>query len=178
MSLNNLSTRLSGLGRREAALQAIEEAVSIRRTLSAARPDAFLPDLAGSLNNLSNCLSRLGRREAALQAIEEAVSIRRTLSADRPDAFLPNLARSLGTRGSILVDADPPAAAASFAQAIQSLRGMFAALPQAHAHLMGALTSDYVAACETAGIEADQALLAPVATIFQQITAEGDDAHG
>ncbi len=94
-TLNNLSVRLADLGRREAALQAIEEAVTIRRSLAAARPDAFLPDLAASLNNLSNRLSDLGRREAALQAIEEAVTIRRSLAAARPDAFLPDLASSL-----------------------------------------------------------------------------------
>jgi len=48
-SLNNLSIRLSDLGRREVALAAIEEAVAIRRDLAAARPDAFRPDLARSL---------------------------------------------------------------------------------------------------------------------------------
>ena len=37
-------------------------------TLAAARPDAFLPDLAGSLSNLGGRLSELGRREAALAA--------------------------------------------------------------------------------------------------------------
>ena len=52
-SLNNLSDRLSDLGRREEALAAIEEAVAIRRQLAEARPDAFLPDLAMSLNNQS-----------------------------------------------------------------------------------------------------------------------------
>ena len=46
MSLNNLSNRLGGLGRREEALAASQEAVTIRRELAAARPDAFRPDLA------------------------------------------------------------------------------------------------------------------------------------
>ncbi|MFN7056797.1 TIR domain-containing protein, partial [Hyphomonas sp.] len=46
MSLNNLGARLSELGRREDALAATQEAADIRRTLAAARPDAFLPDLA------------------------------------------------------------------------------------------------------------------------------------
>ena len=59
--------QLSGLGRREDALTAIEETVKIRRGLAAARPDAFLPDLATSLNNQSNTLSDLGRREDALR---------------------------------------------------------------------------------------------------------------
>jgi hypothetical protein len=42
------------MGRQEDALAVVEESVTIRRTLAAARPDAFLPDLAGSLSNLSN----------------------------------------------------------------------------------------------------------------------------
>ena len=46
MSLTNLSVRLAGLGRREDALAAIEEAATIHRELAAARPDAFRPDLA------------------------------------------------------------------------------------------------------------------------------------
>jgi len=51
--LNNLSVRLSDLGRREEALTVAEEAVRLRRGLAAARPDAFTPDLALSLNNLA-----------------------------------------------------------------------------------------------------------------------------
>ncbi|MGV1010502.1 MAG: tetratricopeptide repeat protein, partial [Dermatophilaceae bacterium] len=94
-SLNNLSVRLSGLGRREDALTAIEEAVQLRRTLATAHPDAFTPNLAASLNNLSNQLSDLGRREEALTAIEEAVQAYRALATAHPDAFTPDLAASL-----------------------------------------------------------------------------------
>ena len=49
-SLNNLAARLAGLGRREEALAAIQEAIDLYRELAAARPDAFRPDLAKSLN--------------------------------------------------------------------------------------------------------------------------------
>ena len=94
-NLNNLSNRLSELGRREDALAESEEAAEIYRALAAERPDAFRPDLAMSLNNLSVRLSELGRREEALAAIEEAVEIRRALAAERPDAFRPDLASSL-----------------------------------------------------------------------------------
>jgi Tetratricopeptide repeat len=94
-NLIRLSNRLSELGRREDALAAIDEAVTACRQLAAARPDAFLPDLAGSLNNQSNRLSGLGRREDALAAIDEAVTAYRQLAAARPDAFLPDLAGSL-----------------------------------------------------------------------------------
>ena len=61
MSLINLTaTVLSALGRREAALEAADEAVRLYRELAPARPDAFIPDLAVSLNNLANGLSALG----------------------------------------------------------------------------------------------------------------------
>ncbi len=102
--LNNLSVRLSDLGRREEALAAIEEAVAIRRELAVLRPDAFRPDLAMSLNNVANRLSDLGRREEALAAIEEAVAIYRELAVLRPDAFRPDLAMSLNNLASRLSD--------------------------------------------------------------------------
>ena len=78
-SLNNLSVRLAGLGRREDALAAIQEAVTIRRELAAARPDAFRPDLAMSLNNLSARLAgpgpaggRAGRQPGGRRALPGA----------------------------------------------------------------------------------------------------------
>jgi tetratricopeptide (TPR) repeat protein len=131
-SLNNLSIRLSDLGRREPALAAIEEAVGIRRNLAAARPDAFLPVLAGSLDNLSNSLSDLGRREPALAAIEEAVGILRDLAAARPDAFLPDLATSLKNLSNRLSDLGrrEPALAA-IEEAVGILRKLAAARPDA-----------------------------------------------
>ena len=58
--LVDLSNRLAGLGRREGALAAIDQAVTIGRQLAEARPDAFLPALARSLNNQSNGLAGLG----------------------------------------------------------------------------------------------------------------------
>ena len=49
MSLNNLSARLAGLGRREEALAAIEEAVTIRRELATRWPNAYYHQLERSL---------------------------------------------------------------------------------------------------------------------------------
>ncbi len=101
---SNLGVRLSGLGQREDALNATQEAVEIRRQLAQRRPDAFLPALATSLNNLGNGLSDLGRREDALNATQEAVEIYRQLAQNRPDAFLPDLATSLNNLGNMLSD--------------------------------------------------------------------------
>ena len=98
--VHNLAIRLSDLGCHDEALA--EEAVRLYRQLAAARPDAFLPDLAMSLNNLANMLSALGRREEALAQAEEAVRLRRQLAAARPDAFLPDLAMSLNNLANML----------------------------------------------------------------------------
>ncbi len=62
MSLNNQANRQSEMGQREAALQSIEEAVTIRRELAARNREAFLPDLAAPLNNQANLQSEMGQR--------------------------------------------------------------------------------------------------------------------
>ena len=59
------------------------------------RPEAYLPDLAGSLNNMSNYLAKSGQFDSALAASEEAVAHYRTLAQALPDRFLPDLARAL-----------------------------------------------------------------------------------
>lgn len=84
---NNLGNRLSDLGRWEDALLASTEATDTYRRLAAARPDAFLPDLAMSLNNLGNMLSNLGRKEEALAAAEEAVRSLAPFFLRHPAAF-------------------------------------------------------------------------------------------
>ncbi len=104
LCLNNLGNRLSDLGRREEALTAANEAVTIQRKLAKANPAAFLQDLASSLNNLGNRLSGLGLREEALTSANEAVTIQRKLAKANPDAFLPDLAMSLNNLGSCLSD--------------------------------------------------------------------------
>jgi hypothetical protein len=85
---------MSAAGQKQ-PLAAAREAVTIRRDLARARPEAFTPDLAGSLNNLANRLSELGQREEALAAAKEAAGFYRDLARARPEAFTPDLAMSL-----------------------------------------------------------------------------------
>jgi tetratricopeptide (TPR) repeat protein len=68
------------MGRRDEALEAIQQAVEIQRKLAVEHPAAFNPNLATFLGNLSNCLSDMGRRDEALEAIQQAVEIRRKLA--------------------------------------------------------------------------------------------------
>jgi tetratricopeptide (TPR) repeat protein len=168
--LNNLSNRLSDLGRREEALAKAEEAGRIYAQLAQARPDAFLPDLAGSLNNLATMLSDLGRREEALAKAEQAVRIREQLAQARPEAFLPDLATSCGARGVILLAINNHIeAAASFAQGIRALTPMFQTTPSAFAQLIGKLCLHYIQACEQAQKEPEMELLAPVTEVFKKL---------
>ena len=104
MSLNNLAIRLAEVGQRQAALQPAQEAVTIRRALAEANPDAYLPDLAMSLNNLAIRLAEVGQRQAALQPAQEAVTIRRALAEANPDAYLPDLAMSLNNLANRLAE--------------------------------------------------------------------------
>jgi hypothetical protein len=63
---------LSGLGRRDEALTATQDAVGIRRRLAQDNPAAFEPDLATSLHSLAGKLSEQGRRKEALTATRAA----------------------------------------------------------------------------------------------------------
>jgi tetratricopeptide (TPR) repeat protein len=131
-ALNALAVRLSGLGRREDALAAGQEAVATYRGLTAVGRDAFLPGLAMTLNNLSNHLSDLGRREDALAASEEAVATYRGLAAARPDAFLPDLAMSLNNLSLHLSGfGRREEALAAIEEAVATYRGLAAARPDA-----------------------------------------------
>jgi tetratricopeptide (TPR) repeat protein len=169
MSLNNLAKMLSGLGRREEALARAEESVRLYCQLAQQRPDAFLPDLARSLNNLAAMLSALGRREEALARAEEAVHLYRQLAQQHPDAFLPYLATSLAVLGKVIAEERPGEAMGHFAEAIRILTPFVSRLPQAHAPLALAMCRDYLQAAESAGIELDGSLLAPVIAILEKL---------
>ncbi len=87
VGLNNLAHRFSALGRREEALAAAEEAVTLRRALAAARPDAFTPALATSLSVLGDQHAGLAHWQAALDAYAEAAQRLTPYMARLPQAF-------------------------------------------------------------------------------------------
>jgi hypothetical protein len=109
--LNNLSSRLHEAGDGVGALEAIREAVEIRRRLAEDDPARFAADLALSLNNLSNRLSDAGDGANALTAICEAVNIQRPLAQDTAARFAADLARSLNNLSLRLSDAGDGAGA-------------------------------------------------------------------
>jgi tetratricopeptide (TPR) repeat protein len=130
--LNDLSNRLSDLGRWEEALAASEEAGQLYRKFAAVHPDVFRPAMAIALNNLSVVLGDLGRPEEALEAGEEAVLIRRCLAAERPDAFTPALATALANLSGVLGDLGRPEEALKAGEeAVRLLRSLAAEHPDA-----------------------------------------------
>ena len=131
------------------------------------------------LNNLSVAYSALGRRGEALAATAEAVETYRQLAASRPQAFTPDLATSLGAQGTVLQGMERHhEAVEAFAEGIQLLTPLFLHVPQAFAQLILNLSRDYLQVCQTAGIEPDKALLAPVVEALLQRLQAGEDAGG
>jgi tetratricopeptide (TPR) repeat protein len=151
-------------------MAAAQEAVSLYRELAAARPDAFLPGLAGSLSNLANRLGESGQREEALAAAQEAVRLRRKLAAARPDAFLPDLATSLAVLGVCLrEDGRHDEAAKSFHEALGALAPLFERHPQAFAGLIAKMARDYLEAAARAKAPPDFELLARVTGVLKNL---------
>ncbi len=148
---------------------ASQEAVDTYRQLAAARPDAFLPDLARSLNNLGAMLSALGRREDALAASQEAVDLYRQLAAARPDAFLPDLAMSISVLSDVLAALDRNNEAAQAAgEALRILVPFVERYPDNHGGLARTIGGDVIRYSEAAGTEPDPALLERVVKALGQ----------
>jgi len=158
----------------ELSLRVAERRAELARKLDAAADatadaplevrEKILSHLAARVSTLGIRLSDLGRREEALAASQEAVDNYRRLAQTRPDAFLPDLAMSLGAFSRALAAAERHGDAAAATH-----EGLMAIAPfvERHAHafdyLARALYRDYLAACEKAGTEPDQALLERVA---------------
>ncbi|KAF5338780.1 hypothetical protein D9758_012093 [Tetrapyrgos nigripes] len=103
-TLNNLSLRLSDLGRRDEALQAVQQSVAIFRQYCDAAPSLSKATLALSLNNLSNCLSSVGQRAEGLNVMKESVNLYRELVKVNPIGFAGDLAMSLSNFSSRLLE--------------------------------------------------------------------------
>jgi len=84
-TLNNLSNGLSDAGDNPGALDAIREAVEIRRRLAHAQPARFEPDLAMSLANLGLILRGAGEHNAGNAALVEAGELLRPYALQSPN---------------------------------------------------------------------------------------------
>jgi len=85
---NNLSLRLSALGRREEALAQAEEAVRIYRQLAQQRPDVFLPDLARFLATRGEIIAA-DRPGEATEPLAGAIRLLTPFFSRLPQAHAP-----------------------------------------------------------------------------------------
>ena len=123
--MNNLSLRLSDVGDRGGALEAVREAFEIYRGLAGKNPGAFNPDLATALNNLAARLAEVGDRGGALEAVRGAVEIYRGLAEKNPGAFNPDLAGSLNNLAARLYEVgDRGGALEAVREAVEIYRGL------------------------------------------------------
>ena len=136
--LNNTAVDMAESGDRAGALDAVREAVTIRRRLAQANPAAYEPNLATSINNLANRLSETGDRAGALDVAREAVTIRRRLAQANPAAYEPDLAKSLCVLAMALSAYDQKKLAAESAtEAVTRLRPWAAKFPEVYGDLLG-----------------------------------------
>ncbi|KAE8208441.1 hypothetical protein CF327_g7103 [Tilletia walkeri] len=90
-----LSSLLLSLARREEALTASEEAVTIVETMAELESERYKAHLAAALKMKSICKSDIGDADSAIKAAERAVSIYRYLHTNRPADFETALAGML-----------------------------------------------------------------------------------
>ncbi|WP_329529921.1 tetratricopeptide repeat protein [Streptomyces sp. NBC_01450] len=121
-SLGLLAVRLAEAGRRHEALEAVLEAVALRRELVAADRDEHLPNLAAALNNLANSYGGVGRWEEGLAAARESTSLYRSLADRDADAYLADFTRALNTLSSQLSKAGKHQEALSTLQELVGIR--------------------------------------------------------
>ena len=95
----NLGTLHRQLGRCEAALAPMEEAIGTCRKLVERGDPTIMPILASALNNLGVHHRDTGQPEQALAPIEEAVRIRRAIVENGNPALRHGLAKAMATLG-------------------------------------------------------------------------------
>lgn len=100
----NFAACLRNLNRREEALVAAFESVTLHRDLAKNRPNDSNPGLATSLNNLVVYFSLLRRREEALEALQECLALHEVFAREQPAAFTSELALTLFNSGCYLSD--------------------------------------------------------------------------
>jgi hypothetical protein len=175
--LNHHATILADLSRQEESIVALREAVGVCRAMPEAGPGDEPPLLAVSLDHLAWQYFGLARYEAALVASREVVGIYRRLAEARPDAALPDLARSLNVVALSLSHLRRHReAAVAASEGLVIVAPFLEARGPAFESVVDGLAGQYLASCESAGIPADDALLARIAQAMRPDGPEPDEA--
>ncbi|WP_203924678.1 tetratricopeptide repeat protein [Rugosimonospora africana] len=177
--LNSHALRLAEAGRRDEALSASKEAVSVRQELVAGNRADHLADLASSLNNYANRLAAVGRRREALTISGEALAVYRELAADNPNAHLPDLAGSLNNYAIRLAEAGRRDEALSASdEALALWRELAAGDRDAYLSDLAMSLGNYANCLAEAELRAE-ALTTNKETValYRELAADNPDAH-
>jgi tetratricopeptide (TPR) repeat protein len=113
--LNNLAILYSDTQRMKESEQSYQEALTIRRRLAEANPEAYLPDVAVTLNNLANLYTATQRMKEAEDACDEARAILEPLWRQNPELHGNQLAK-INLLAAILAGPERPKDACEFAR--------------------------------------------------------------
>jgi len=98
-TLNNLGMLYADTQRFEEGEDSYKEALTIRRDLAKANPQAYLPDVAMTLNNFCTLYSDMQQFKEGETSCKEALTIYRDLSKTNPQTYLPSVAMTLNNLG-------------------------------------------------------------------------------
>ena len=120
---NNYGLGLRQLKQYSNAIEAFQEAISLRRTLVTNNPAKYNPSLAWTLMNMGLALRNFGKYDDAVVAYKEALDICTTMSAQDPLQYNELMAKILYNYGIILGDLKQVSGAAAMEkQAISHFR--------------------------------------------------------
>jgi tetratricopeptide (TPR) repeat protein len=133
LTLNNLGILYSDTQRFKEGEASHQEALTIRRDLAKANPQAYLPDVATTLSNLGSLYKDTQRFEEGEASHQEALTIRRDLAKANPQAYLKDVAATLDNLGVLYKDTQRmKEGEASFQEALTLRRDLAKANPQAY----------------------------------------------
>ena len=108
----------------------LQEALAIRRKLSAANPATYELGLADTLNNLGNLHRNMNNYPQAAKEYDDALKICRRLAAADPATYEPDVAMTLNNLGNLHSDMNDYAKAAEeYAEALEIRKRLAAANP-------------------------------------------------
>ena len=171
--------RLAEAGRRAEALIVSQEAVTLRRELTKANRDAYLPHLATSVNNHATFLAEAGRRAEALTVSQEAVTLRRELTKANRDAYLPDLATSVNNHANRLAEAGRRAEALTVSQeAVTLYRELAEANRDAYLPDLAMSVNNHANRLAEAGRRAEALTVSQEAvTLYRELAEANRDAY-
>lgn len=179
MSLNNLATRLAGVGQRDEAVTASQEAVGLYRTLATTSRDTHLPHLAMALSNHAAKLAEAGERTRALDISGEAVELRRALAARNRMVYLSALATSLHNHAAYLAEAGQRAEALQASEeAVELRRELAAGNPDAYLPDLAASLNNHAGRLADAGQRAEALRLSlETVAVYRVLAANNPNAY-